>query len=285
MVNPAPARPYDLAVAYRIYPGVSRTPLFAGRDKLDLARVALESFRAGLGGLRAKIWVLLDNCPPSYRELFLSLFDAPDLELLPLDGEGNWRTFRRQIDLLAAQEAAEVVYFAEDDYLYLPDSLARMTEFLRAHADADFLTAYDHPDLYRLRLHRHPARTRDQGATRWRTTLSTCLTFMTTRRTLRETRAVFESYARGNSDLGLWMSLTKFHAFNPFTAARCLPDGGFVPASIALAWRHAWRQLLRGRRYHLWTPAPSLATHMEATGLAPGIPWAELFAPRLDRGQ
>ena len=169
MVNPPPARPYDLAVAYRIYPGVSRTPLFAGRDKLDLARVALESFRAGLGGLRAKIWVLLDNCPPSYRELFLSLFDAQDLELLPLDGEGNWRTFRRQIDLLAAQEAAEVVYFAEDDYLYLPDSLARLVEFLRAHADADFLTAYDHPDLYRLRLHRHPARTRDQGATRWRT--------------------------------------------------------------------------------------------------------------------
>src|SRR4051812_42796696 len=91
----ANARPFDLAVCYRIYPGVSRDPLFGFKEKLPLARLNLETFKESLGGLKIKLWVLLDNCPPTYAELFKSIFPDTAMELIPLAGEGNGPTFRR----------------------------------------------------------------------------------------------------------------------------------------------------------------------------------------------
>src|SRR6266496_3866367 len=110
---------WDLAVCYRIYPGLSGRPMLGFTDKLVLATEALKSFKCALGRLRAKIYVLLDGCPLAYQELFESLFDPEGLELIPLQSAGNANTFRKQIEVLSAQQTAEIVYFAEDDYLYL----------------------------------------------------------------------------------------------------------------------------------------------------------------------
>src|SRR6266446_5978326 len=267
-------KPYDLAVAYRIYPLVSKVPPIFPDDKYRLASVCLESFRQSLGSLRVKIWVLLDGCPAKYQRLFESHFEREDLELRPLDRIGNGRTFGQQVEILCEQSAAELVYFAEDDYFYLPEQLEIMCQFARENPRADFVTPYDHPNAYSASDQGDPEYIVAFGGRHWRTIVSSCLTFLTSRSTLRRSRVVFESFVAGNSDYALWMSLTKYprHVFDPRRYR--------LPGSkeyVFRMWEHSWRQMLFGKRYRLWSPMPSIATHMESAHLAPVVEWQRLW--------
>jgi len=273
---------FDLAVCYRIYPGVSRDPMFGFKDKLALVRLNLETFRESLGDLKIKLWVLLDNCPPPYAELVKSIFPEMPLELIPLGGEGNGATFIRQVAILSGQTDAGLVYFAEDDYLYLPRALECAVKFMRRHPRADFVTLYDHADYYSKYIHRFRGAEFTEDGRRWRAVASTCLTFIARRDALMESAAVFRTFP-GNPDLGLWLALTKKRIVNPWSWLRSLEDGLFCSATHALAWKYAWRQILFGKRRTLWAPAPSLATHMEIGGLAPGVDWDGIFAGRASR--
>ena len=276
--NATPAPRYDLAVCYRIYPRVSGKPVFGFTDKLALVRLNLKCFKAAIGDLKVKMWVILDNCPPAYRELVIAVFPNSEIEFVLLNGEGNEATFGRQIDLLSKQSAADLVYFAEDDYLYLPNALESAVGFMRRHPAADFATLYDHADNYTKYIHRVKGAEFVEAGCRWHTISSTCLTFMARKQALLETAEVFHTFRRKNSDLGIWLALTKVRAVNPWSFIRSLGDGLFFTASHVLAWRHAWRQLLRGKRRTLWVATPSLATHMETSGLAPGVAWENIFA-------
>ena len=55
---PPHAHPYDLVVAYRLYPKVSKSAqsLPFGDDKALLAETCLKSFKDSLGSLRVKFW-------------------------------------------------------------------------------------------------------------------------------------------------------------------------------------------------------------------------------------
>lgn len=275
------AQKYDLAVCYRIYPGVSRKPLFAFKEKLPLLLLNLETFKASLGDLKIKMWVLLDNCPPPYADLLNKIFPDTKMEIIPLSGEGNRATFIRQIDILSTQTDSQLVYFAEDDYLYLPHSIERTVKFMLHYPEADFVTAYDHPDYYTKYVHYgHGKKAIEDEGSRWRTVASTCLTFMGRRQILAESASAFKTYNK-NPDLAIWMTLTKTGVFNPLSWIRSMQDGLFFSAAHVLAWRYTWRQILLGKRRTLWAPTPSLITHMESSGLAPGVEWAKLFDARI----
>jgi len=276
---------YDLAVAYRIYPKVAHTAigLPLSDDKLRLADACLQSFRESLGGMRAKVWALLDGCPPEYGEMFVKCFDPQDLVIIPLDSIGNLRTFDRQIEILLHQTDAEFVYFAEDDYFYLPSQFATMMDFLRSHNDAHFVTPYDHADCYRLELHRHPQWLRVAANHHWRTAGSTCLTFLTTRRVLKETEHVFRTYAARNSDASLWLSLTQFGIWNPAMLARWAIEQPRLAKIVIKAWLYGWKQILFRRPRRLWVPVPGIATHMDANALSPSINWKSLIERRPPR--
>lgn len=277
------ANRFDLAVCLRVYPKISGKPLFTFNDKLDLVRLSLQTFRQATGDLRVKLWVILDNCPPAYRELIESLFPVCEHEFVELPGVGNEATFSKQIEILLSQNAAELVYFAEDDYLYLPGALERGAAFMQRHSQADFITLYDHPDYYSRPIHKIRSVEIAEDGLRWRTVTSTCLTFMTRKSVLAETAHVLRTYTRKNSDLGVWLALTKLRVFNPWAFIRSFSEGIFLPASYLLAWRHAWHYILCGKRRTLWAPQPSLATHMESTCLAPGTDWKKLFEPAKHR--
>jgi len=278
MTNP---NKFDLAVCYRIYPGVSRNPIFGFKDKLALTRLNLETFKEGVGSLKIKLWVLLDNCPPAYTELLKSVFPETPMELIPLAGAGNGPTFVRQVEILSAQMASDLVYFAEDDYLYLPYALERTVNFMNRHPEADFVTPYDHADYHSKYIHRLHGVEFFEDNSQWRMVASTCLTFMARRESVDECAAVFKTYLK-NSDLGLWLALTKMRVCNPWSWIRSLDDGLFFSASHALAWRYAWRQILFGKRRTLWSPTPALATHMENDCLAPGVDWKKIFTARAE---
>jgi hypothetical protein len=274
---------YDLAVAYRVYPVVSKPArnLPFGDDKYLLSEVCFRSFKESLGGLRAKVWLLLDSCPPEFEGLFRRYLDPEDLVVVRLEGAGNGATFARQIDILLEQSDSDVIYFAEDDYFYLPGQFQEMVDFLNAQGDVDFVSPYDHPDCYKLDLHRGPTWLRTSGSHHWRTAASTCLTFLTRKEALAEHVSVFRSYARGNYDCALWLSLTKRRVFNPVAFSRYLLQGSYWKI-LAKAWLYGWRQILFGRRVKLWVPVPGIATHLDANALSPNVDWIALMEQRLE---
>ncbi|MGB9031964.1 MAG: hypothetical protein WCC27_17710 [Acidobacteriaceae bacterium] len=265
---------FDLAVAYRIYPGVSKTPACFADDKYKLSELCLRSFQKALGGLRAKIWAILDGCPPEYEALFRGTFASDDLEIVSRNRIGNAGTFALQVDILTEQNCASLVYLAEDDYFYLPNALEKMAHFIRENPDADFVTPYDHPDSYNTasRAERHIVR--PSGDRYWRTASSTCLTFMSRRENLIRMQSLFRSYSRGNLDCSIWLTLTQKLELADIR----VHWSTWLRLKIwALTWWWGWRQLLFSRRYRLWSPMPTLATHMEASCLSPLIDWRALF--------
>lgn len=264
----------DLAIAYRIYPGVSKTPAAFATDKFKLAAMCLRSFKEALGNLRVKIWALLDNCPCEYEELFRSSFDEDELEIVRLDGRGNLSTFSLQLDLLTRQTEAELVYFAEDDYFYLPDALAKMVTFARAHPDADFVTPYDHPDSYNESSRYEKHRVMAFGDRHWRTATSTCLTFLAFRRSLISAEPTFRTYCKGNMDCPVWLALTEKAGLADL---RVHWHDTFRLKTWLKTWRWGLFQILFRRSYRLWSPVPSVATHMESPCLAPVIDWHTYF--------
>lgn len=270
---------YDIAVAYRIYPVVAKPAIGLpfSDNKLLLSEICLRSFKESLGSLRAKIWVLLDRCPDDYAQMFSRYFSSEDLVLVRLPGIGNHATFGKQIDILLDQTDCDLVYFAEDDYVYLPGQFSKMIEFITSHNDVHFVSPYDHPDCYALEIHDAPGWIRVSARHHWKTAASTCLTFLTEKKVLRRTQATFRSYCHRNYDFSLWLALTKQSIFNPFQTMRFLYRQPLFAKVIVKAWLYGWSQILFGERMNLWTPVPGIATHLDIQGLSPLLNWTAVI--------
>lgn len=268
---------YDLVVAYRICPVPAKNPaLFAG-DKYRLSKLCLESFARSLSGLRVKIYALLDNCPPEYSELFRSNFPAEDLEIINLDKCGNKGTFRKQIELLSKQEDSEVVYFAEDDYLYVKN-IANMVSFIRS-GQTDFATPYEHPACYGGE-HAIKNETEDFSGQKYVTVQHACLTFMATRKTLRKNKRYLLIFSNWfGSDFVVWGCITLgFRFFQQlrffFWRKNFNIENLKVYGSMIIFAGHRFLFNIKDR---LMMPVGSFATHMEKNCLAPGIDWNQYF--------
>ena len=226
-----------------------------------------------MGDVRAKVIVLFDNCPREYEDLFNGNFDRQDLEFIHLDGVGNLATFGKQIDILLEQKYSDTVYFSEDDYYYFPNAFAEMINLLK-RKDVDFVSPYDPLDYYDSILHHHKVMVQATDQRHWKTSNSTCLTFMTTKKNLYATRHVFRSYTKGNQDSSLWLSLTKEHVCNPLRVVdslirRLTRKDSLADLVILIAWYYCGRQILFGKKYHLWTPMPTVGIHLERQFLPP----------------
>jgi hypothetical protein len=268
---------YDVTIAFRVYPGVSKTPFIHSDNKLKLTETGIRTLRQSLGGKRARFLFLLDNCPPEYRAMILSQLNEADVVFHEYPGIGNLATFKKQIELLLTQTDSDIIMFAEDDYVYRKNELRRAVQLMANNPEADFVTPYDHLDSYTLAIHTaHEYRIMSAEGIHWRTSASTCLTFLTRKSVLSATRRTFESYSKGNWDSSLWFSLTGYNIFN--VIALLTSGDTFRFKIIARSWWHGWRQNLFGRRYTLWQPMPSIATHMEKISLAPGIDWDQVVA-------
>lgn len=279
---------YDVAVTCRVYPRVSassRPPIFP-EDKLKLCELCLKSFRESVGGMRVKLWAILNDCPPEYDDMFRRIWGVADLVLVHYPGVPPSVTLYEATRILTEQTDAEIVFLACDDYFYLPAEFRRAVDFMRQNPGADFVSVYDHLDMHTTDLHKLRSKTREFGGKQWKTCVSTTDTFMTTRTVLTELRAFWlklkQAFPNGHSpDLAMWMALTKKRVFNPFKFIRWLIERPFWSASILYAWYYCWRQVLFGRRYTLWVPHPSIATHMVAGLEAPGIDWERAFQKQI----
>ncbi len=267
----------DIAIAYRIYPGVSKTPIIFSDDKLKLTEVGVSTLKKSLGGLNPKVFFLLDNCPLAYEAMIKKYFSEEEAVFIHYEGIGNLATFGKQIDLLLSQTDSEIVMFAEDDYIYKTEELTKAIALFSTGKGIDFVTPYDHSDSYSLPIHtRHSYEIRISAGLHWRTSASTCLTFLTTKKTLKKTESVFRSYCHNNWDSSLWFALTKYNVLS-LKSMFLLFNDTFLLKTVVKSWHYGWRQILFGKHYKLWQPMPSIATHMEKTGLAPNVDWRKVI--------
>ncbi len=273
---------YDLAIAYRIYPGLLKNPSIVFSDnKLKLSKVCLNSFSGALKGIRFKMFVILDNCPEDYKMLFLESFDNNDIIFLETGGIGNNKTFELQINWLLNQRYSDNVYFAEDDYLYTPECFVDILDFFNNFSyKIDFLTPYDHPDYEELTIHNlfgnGPAI--DFNNTLWTQRISTTCTFLTSKSVLKRAYKIFQLYPK-IGDFGVWIILTK---------PRLLYDpkvylSSFIKCELLVIWvlvkTLIYKTISRiyKKRFNLYSPNISRATHAEKKYLAKNVEWEKFI--------
>lgn len=266
----------DIAIAYRIYPKVSKVPPIFPNDKYKLSELCLKSFANSLTGLNIKFYAILDGCPDEYEDLFKKYIFSENLEIIRLPGIGNAGTFHKQIEILLNQDDTEYIYFAEDDYFYLPDQFHYLLDIIKDRDDIDFVSPYDHLDYYELKLHDYPTQVFPGNNYHWRHSATTCMTFLTTKSTLRRTKSIFETYTRNNYDASIWLSLSKTRIYNPLLWIKFLFDVPMLKIFIK-SWLHTPIQNILGKSYKLATPIPSIATHMDSKHLAPSYDWDKYF--------
>ncbi|GAB1429224.1 hypothetical protein MASR2M18_00540 [Ignavibacteria bacterium] len=268
---------YELTIAYRAYPGISKTPAIFPRDKYAMVDATFASLVRGCGNLRVKYHILLDNCPDNYLDIFKKYVASEHLIFHRYSGAGNGTTFGEQMKILLSQGDAENVFFCEDDYYFFDNSIVKMLESMDELPDAHFLTPYDHPDYYYRALHNYYSKITIAGNIHWRSAATTCMTFMTSKKHLAAAGKIFATYTRKNYDASLWAALTKKIIRNP----RHIFSDNDIKETFKIyvkSWLYCWQHILFGRKYILRSPIPTLATHLEITGLAPGMDWKQIFS-------
>lgn len=227
-----------LYVFYRICPfGGGNRPLCDG-DKMGLVRLCLLSFVEAFQATPVHVTFLLDSCDQGFRE-WIEAHVPLEKTVLSFFGLGHEGSFFKQIELACRLPEEALVYLAEDDYYYLEEAGPKLAA---AIGRFDFVTPYDHPDLYGPAHAAEDSHLVLQAGHHWRTQGSTCLTFGAKAGTLSQVQETL--FRHGISDHPMWLHLLR------------------------------GRSRFSGRAaYRLYGPVPSLATHMVSGFLAPGVNW------------
>lgn len=271
---------YDLAVAIRTYPGIAKSMLLFPGNKLKLFEFCTRSFKAFLGPLHVKCFGVLDGCPKEFEDVFEKYFGDSDLELIRLKPTTDGGTLQTELNVLTEQDYSDIVYFAEDDYFYFPDEMKNLISILNMPG-VDFVTPNDDPDYYKFVLHDHTHKWVSYAGRRWRNVISCAFTFLTRKSTAIKVKHVFETFLRQwperPYDFSAWISLTKINAKNPIKLYKILRENHYYFRSYLRSWRSEFNQLAFGKKYTLWAPQPSIATHMLAKKVAPYVDWDKEF--------
>lgn len=301
---------YDVAIAYRTYPSTnpnSNRPIFQN-NKLKLVELCLKSLKKSLGSLKVKLWAFFDSCQAEWDVLFKKYFDDNELEIIHLQHAGDLGSYVLAMSKLIEQNDSEIVCMAEDDYFYLPNQFEKMIKFMRYDNEVDFITPYDHSDYYNLELHEYLSKRKEFADKPWKTVSTTTGTFLTSKKNLKKTKNVLLRYSKirkshlyqflsknkiltyffrhfndPSTDADIWLSLTKLNVFKFVKISKYKRVNQRVFYIYFRAWRYSWRQILFGRKWNLWCPSPSIATHMEKDFLPPGIDWNKVFKEEIKK--
>lgn len=275
---------YDVAVAWRIYPKISKHPIIFSDNKFELVSVCLKSFKLSTSNLKIKYFFLLDGCPSTYVDLINQIFHNDDFEIIELNSIGNLATFKLQIDLLSEQNYSDVVYFAEDDYLYQPGEFHKMVSLINQKEMVHFASCYLHKDTFTHPIHNHKKETFEFEKHHWLTESSTCLTFITKKETLIATKDIFYTYTKGNNDCAMWLVLTKTFIYNPLKYLYFYFTHRESFNILKVAVKYSFKYFFNFKKYNLVVANPAIGTHLEKDLTSPGIDWENL-AEKINNGE
>lgn len=208
--------------------------------------------------------------------------DLPDdARIVELGGAGGGHSFEWCLREAVRMPQSDLVYFAEDDYYYLPNAfttLADTTEELGPDVHSFYFSLYEHPDAYVTSIHPQQTRLRFLAGRHWRELPSTCMTFGA-------------SPLRLSIDLDLLLGSISTAQTASWVLFSALQGRGRQPAF----WWQARRQMAEFSVRHkvdpvrlgrllvprfrtgtpLLAPVPSLATHAAMGALPLGTSWAD----------
>lgn len=230
-----------MIVYYRLSARESRhedeRPVYA-HDKYRLVKFCLKSFVGAWGELRPRIVFLMDKCPADWSEMVREVIPAGwETEFVEVGKHGQDQSYLVQLEMAKKQGEEKTVFFQEDDYYYLP-SEDTGEKIEAAIWELGFVNPYDHGEFYKMPDY-HPTGPYEIKVVddqHWRTVMFNTMTWGTRVELLKE----------------YWQELTKHGCYDKDTW-----DG------------------LREKGMRLWSPIPTLATHMHSEWLSPGIEWEE----------
>ena len=196
------------------------------------------------------IIVVADNIEESTYNFLSSHISKERIHLTKL---GNSGSFRYALDnAISNFDDEDIIYFVEDDYVHIPDSNNILLEGFKY---ADYVSLYDHPDKYTIEPTPNPfvsgggenTKVFVTDSVHWKLTNSTCMTFATKVKTLKEDRNI------------IIQNLT-----------------GIIPSDFKM-----FIMLYRDKKRKLVTPIPGCATHGQNPWLAKLVNWEEVMETSL----
>jgi len=264
---------FDLIIAYRIYPGLSKASPLSNQNKYDLFKLCLNSFYHSINEISYYIYFILDSCPKIYSDYISSLF-SKNFKILNFHKLGNQGSFMKQIEILSTQDLSDYVYFAEDDYFYLNNAMNEMLNFA-ASANGDFaITPYDHPDYGNNGLHSKTINGINLDSILWISRFSTTCTFLTTKNSLSNIKYGFQMYEKFG-DFGMWLAITR-PKITLSILIKTIFESDFRLYTFKILINYLFKSL-SGSKAVLWSPLPSLATHMDSNYLSKSVIWDKHF--------
>jgi glycosyltransferase involved in cell wall biosynthesis len=221
-----------------------------GINKYDSLNNLMEIFKDW------EVICVADNCDEALVSRLKSEYHFSEFIETKLGNPGSfWKLYEIALDIARDDD---IFYFAEDDYLHLPDASPAILEGLQYF---DYVTLYDHPDKYKLsRVPLNPYAKANkfsessevvEGLTQWwRTSNSTTMTLAMTGKVLREDADIWSITKTAKKDLD-------FDNFCVITKQNLLLKSRFfkqIPRRIKF-----W---LRPKRY-LGICIPGLSLHLE----------------------
>lgn len=196
-----------MKIFYRISDNSYPKLKLPGTDK----RVCFENFREEFS--QDDITVIADCC----SEETLSWLTG--VKVLQFSGDnwlGNAGCLRKSISLSKGLE--DKLYFVEDDYLHKKGA---RDVLLEGFEKGDYVTVFDHPDKYMPEYHYgEVCKISRTESSHWKETISTTMTFATTRKVL-------------NEDLDVWREFTEgFHPHDHFIFYKLKEKGRKLVCSI-----------------------------------------------------
>jgi len=142
------------------------------------------------GKQRPAITFVCDNCDES-----LKFVEATGLPMVKTN-LGNAKSLKYALELsMQHVDEDEHVYFVEDDYLHHPRAWQVLQEGCNL---SEYITLYDHPDKYtQFYGFGEVSKVIKTKSSHWRFTQSTCMTFVTKPKYLKEDWSVWEKHISG----------------------------------------------------------------------------------------
>jgi glycosyltransferase involved in cell wall biosynthesis len=131
--------------------------------------------------------IIADNCTDST----IDMLKSSGLLIIETK-DGNAGSFRTALNLAVENAEDELLYFCEDDYFHNSKSSVLLQEGIKR---ADYVTLYDHPDKYtRFYDGGEFSKVIKTNSSHWRYTTSTCMTFGTKVKTLKQDMKVWNEF-------------------------------------------------------------------------------------------
>ena len=197
--------------------------------------------------LKVDLTIMFDGNDASFNDDFLSTYmktkgeQSPiKIKIIQFAGGSDAKSFHHTIDYILDQKYSDDdwIYFLENDYLHDANWINKLSSLINLGKNLEYVSLYDHFDKYLYKQYDDlESKLFFHGNHHWRSTPSTCASFLVSSRILNEDAQIIKS------------------------------SGGDHEFFTALAEKNS-RKII--------SPIPGLSTHCMIDFLSPGIDWENI---------